>query len=66
VEKFVNEDYHQPFDEIKSWWKFDGTVKHAQLYFITSLKIADDSQKPEWKKGSRFYEIGKNHYWEKK
>jgi Zn-dependent M28 family amino/carboxypeptidase len=59
IEKFVAEDYHQPSDEVKKWWVFAGMKKNTELYFLTGYKLANDLKKPEWKKGTRFYESWK-------
>src|SRR5690606_40504815 len=41
-------NYHQPSDEIASWWNFDGTVEDADLGFRVGLQIANADEMPSW------------------
>jgi Zn-dependent M28 family amino/carboxypeptidase len=59
MDKYVENDYHQPTDEIKEWWDFNGMAKNTQLYFLCGLKIANDTKTPQWKKGTEFELIRK-------
>jgi hypothetical protein len=39
-------DYHQPSDEIRPDWNFDGMVEDAQIGFFAALEIANADQAP--------------------
>ncbi len=62
--KKVREDweathYHQPSDELKDWWNFDGAVEDVQLYFYLGEKVAQADKMPEWNKGDEFEQARK-------
>jgi Zn-dependent M28 family amino/carboxypeptidase len=54
VEGYENRDYHQPSDEIRADWNFDGMVQDAQLGFWTGVIVADADGLPGWKPGDEF------------
>ena len=47
-------NYHQPSDEIASWWNFDGMVEDADLGFRVGLQIANADEMPSWVPGDEF------------
>jgi Zn-dependent M28 family amino/carboxypeptidase len=57
-EKIVNEyiarDYHQPSDEVKPDWTFEGAAQDAAFLLQVGWRIANGSQWPEWRTGSEF------------
>jgi Zn-dependent M28 family amino/carboxypeptidase len=59
MNEFEKNDYHQPSDEVKSWWNYEGMTKNTQLYFLAGLKIANDLKTPQWKKGTDYDTIRK-------
>ncbi|MBI3662339.1 MAG: M28 family peptidase [Acidobacteria bacterium] len=53
-EKYTQEDYHKPSDEVKPDWDLSGLVQDAQLYFMVGYRVANDAKMPEWKPGTEF------------
>jgi hypothetical protein len=47
-------DYHQPSDEIRPTWNFDGMVEDAQFGFRVALEIANAEPVPSWVSGDEF------------
>jgi Zn-dependent M28 family amino/carboxypeptidase len=54
VNHFTEINYHQPSDEYKDSWNFDGAVIDAQLGFWTGLAIANADEMPAWNEGDEF------------
>lgn len=59
MEKWGEKNYHQPSDEVESWWDFDGMTQNVKLFFLTGYRIANDKNKPTWKQSSEFFKIKK-------
>ena len=53
-DKYNNERYHQPSDQIDATWNLDGAVEDVQLMTVTLLRIADAPKMPEWRHGDEF------------
>ncbi len=53
-ERYTNEDYHKPTDEVKSDWDFSGAIQDMELYFQVGLRVANSPSWPEWKPGTEF------------
>jgi len=53
-EKFDSTDYHQPSDELRADWNFDGMVQDARFYFRFGVAVANAPQLPAWKPGDEF------------
>jgi Zn-dependent M28 family amino/carboxypeptidase len=51
--------YHQPSDELKDTWNFDGAIDDVQLYFYLGEKVAQADKMPEWNKGDEFEQARK-------
>jgi Zn-dependent M28 family amino/carboxypeptidase len=54
VEAFENEHYHQPSDEIRPDWNYDGMIQDAQLGFWTAVIVGDAPTMPTWVPGDEF------------
>ncbi len=54
INKFTDNDYHQPSDELTDSWNFDGMVQDAQAAFLMGVRIADDDAMPSWNPGDEF------------
>ena len=52
--KFTNEDYHKPSDQIKPYWDLSGTVEELHLLVEVGYRVANAQNFPEWKAGSEF------------
>ncbi len=46
--------YHQPSDELRPEWNFDGMVEDAQFGFLFVLEIANADRAPTWVGGDEF------------
>jgi len=51
---YTERDYHQPSDELKPEWNFDGMVQDAQFGFLAGSAVANDTQLPRWNPGDEF------------
>jgi Zn-dependent M28 family amino/carboxypeptidase len=58
-QRFDDEDYHQPSDELRDSWDFSGAVEDVQLMFYLGLKVGNDAMMPSWKAGDEFEAIRK-------
>jgi Zn-dependent M28 family amino/carboxypeptidase len=47
-------NYHQPSDELRPEWNFDGMVEDAQFGFLVVLEIANADRAPTWFPGDEF------------
>jgi Zn-dependent M28 family amino/carboxypeptidase len=47
-------NYHQPSDELRSDWNFDGMVQEARFGFLSGLVVANDDELPQWNRGNEF------------
>jgi Zn-dependent M28 family amino/carboxypeptidase len=53
-ENYETHNYHQPSDEIKPDWNFDGMVEDAQLGFWVGVNVANAPTMPTWVPGDEF------------
>jgi Zn-dependent M28 family amino/carboxypeptidase len=53
-EKFDATDYHQPSDEMRADWNFEGMVEDARFYFRFGVAVANAPKLPQWKPGDEF------------
>jgi Zn-dependent M28 family amino/carboxypeptidase len=54
VERYENNDYHQPSDEIRPDWTFDGMLEDARLGFWVGLTVASADEMPRWNPNDEF------------
>lgn len=54
VAEYIAKDYHQPSDEVKPDWTFEGAAQDAELLFLTGLRIANGATWPQWSPGNEF------------
>jgi len=47
-------NYHQPSDEIRSDWTFEGTIQEAKFYFHLAYLLASQPAMPQWNSGDEF------------
>lgn len=47
-------NYHQPSDEIRSDWTYEGTIQQAKFYFHLAYLLANRPTMPQWNKGDEF------------
>jgi Zn-dependent M28 family amino/carboxypeptidase len=53
-EKYTNEDYHKPSDEVKDYWDLSGAVEDLELLYRMGHELATGSDWPEWSETSEF------------
>jgi Zn-dependent M28 family amino/carboxypeptidase len=53
-QEFEDKHYHQPSDELRDDWNFEGAVEDVQFYFYLGLKLANSQRMPSWKPGDEF------------
>jgi Zn-dependent M28 family amino/carboxypeptidase len=53
-ERYTNEDYHKPSDEIRPEWNLDGAVQDVRLYLTIGFRVAQAEKYPEWRPGNEF------------
>ncbi len=46
--------YHQPTDDLRPDWNFEGAVEDAQLLFLLGVKVANAPHAPAWRPGDEF------------
>jgi len=54
IDKFTQENYHKPSDEVHSDWDLSGLVQDLQLLFQVGYRVANEDKYPEWKPGTEF------------
>lgn len=54
IDKFTQENYHKPSDEVKPDWDLSGLVEDLQLLFQVGYRVANEDKYPEWKPGTEF------------
>ena len=54
INHYTDVDYHQPSDEYRDDWNFDGMIEDARLGFWVGLAIANADQMPQWQPGDEF------------
>jgi hypothetical protein len=58
IEDYEAHDYHQPSDEIRPTWEFDGMIEDAQFGFLAAWGIANAEQGPSWVAGAESRQHG--------
>ena len=53
-EAYEAHHYHQPSDQLRPEWSFDGMIEDAQLGFRVGYEVASTDQMPTWKPGDEF------------
>lgn len=52
--EWIENDYHQPSDEVRESWVLDGLVEDAQLAFMLGAAVATAEETPGWYPGDEF------------
>ena len=50
--------YHQPSDELLTWYTMDGAVQQLRVVLRTALRVAEASEQPTWVEESEFKAAG--------
>jgi Zn-dependent M28 family amino/carboxypeptidase len=51
---YIQQNYHQPSDELTPDWNFEGMVEDARFGFMAGWLIANDAELPRWNEGDEF------------
>ena len=54
IEAYEAHDYHQPSDQLRATWTFDGMIDDARLGFLAGYELATTAELPSWKPGDEF------------
>lgn len=54
INRYTEENYHQPSDELTDAWNFEGMVDDARFGFWAGRIVADSDGLPEWNSGDEF------------
>ena len=53
-QKYEEQNYHQPSDELTGDWVFDGAMNDCEFILRLALRLAEKSDLPMWNKGDEF------------
>jgi Zn-dependent M28 family amino/carboxypeptidase len=54
IERYNEQNYHQPSDELTDDWNFDGMVQDARFGFYAGYIVANETEMPQWNPGDEF------------
>ncbi|HZJ66230.1 MAG TPA: M28 family peptidase [Kofleriaceae bacterium] len=54
IEAYENHHYHQPSDQIRPDWNFEGMIEDARLGFAVGVRVANADDMPGWTPGDEF------------
>ncbi len=57
AEEYNDYNYHQPSDEIRHDWTYQGTVQEAKFYFHLVYLLANQPALPRWTRGDEFESV---------
>jgi Zn-dependent M28 family amino/carboxypeptidase len=57
-DKYTNERYHQPSDQVQPWFNYDGALQQLRVIVRTAVAIGDTPAQPKWSAGSEFRQAG--------
>ncbi len=52
--EWIDNNYHQPADEVEDSWNLEGLIEDARLAFRLALTVANADEKPTWYPGDEF------------
>ncbi len=58
AEKYTEERYHQPQDEVLPWFSMAGTVQQIRVILRTAMAVGAAPGQPTWSAGSEFHAAG--------
>jgi Zn-dependent M28 family amino/carboxypeptidase len=53
-QEFEDKHYHQPSDELRDDWNFEGAVEDVRFYFYLGNRVANAPRMPAWRPGDEF------------
>ena len=58
ADEFNKKHYHQPSDELRDDWIFDGAMQQAEFALRLAMRLANEPGMPAWNKGDEFEAAG--------
>jgi Zn-dependent M28 family amino/carboxypeptidase len=55
---YVAKRYHQPSDEMQSWFNYDGAIQQLRVTARTAVLVANSPTQPTWNPSSEFRQAG--------
>jgi Zn-dependent M28 family amino/carboxypeptidase len=55
--QWTEHDYHQPSDEVKTWWDLTGAADDGRVLLAVGYRVANTRRFPEWAEGNEFRAI---------
>ncbi|MEP6687273.1 MAG: M28 family peptidase [Gemmatimonadales bacterium] len=56
---YTEKRYHQPSDEIQSWYNYDGALQQLRVIIRTAVLVGNAPKQPVWSPNSEFRDAGK-------
>jgi Zn-dependent M28 family amino/carboxypeptidase len=57
-DRYVEQRYHQPSDEVQPWFNYDGAIQQLRVTVRTAIAVADAPDQPTWNATSEFRRAG--------
>jgi Zn-dependent M28 family amino/carboxypeptidase len=57
-EKYTEERYHQPSDQMQAWFTYDGALQQLRVTVRTAVMVGDAPGQPKWATSSEFRQAG--------
>jgi Zn-dependent M28 family amino/carboxypeptidase len=54
IDRYVTENYHQPSDEWRAEWTFEGMARDLGILYAVGRELADSNAWPNWSRDSEF------------
>jgi Zn-dependent M28 family amino/carboxypeptidase len=58
ADEFNKKHYHQPSDELRDDWNYDGAIQQAEFAYRLAHRLAEESTMPVWNQGDEFEAAG--------
>ena len=58
LDEFYAKRYHQPQDNMQSWFNYDGVVQQLRVTVRTAVMLGDAAEQPTWNATSEFRQAG--------
>jgi Zn-dependent M28 family amino/carboxypeptidase len=59
-DEYTEKRYHQPSDELLSWFSYDGAVQQLRVIVRTAVTVANAPSQPRWNRNSEFRQAGED------
>lgn len=55
---YISKRYHQPSDEVRPWFVYDGAMQQLRVIVRTAVAIGNSANQPTWNVSSEFRQVG--------